>query len=140
MSSNNNEITIGHGNTVLGSSTSSTSSGTTLLWKVLQFCNTIVVCGLVGVVIFLFLQVQYITFKLNSQQDDIDSLRIQVQEKQEIQIQELNEAVQQEHDLTLQTLAGTFTLLTCLISMFHMSSHVRNYYQPNIQRKIVTIL
>ena len=136
MSNNSELATIGHGNNALAT----TSSGTTLLWKVLQFCNTIVVCGLVGVVIFLFLQVQYITFKLNSQQDDIDSLRIQVQEKQEIQIQELNEAVQQEHDLTIRTLAGTFTLLTCLISMFHMSSHVRNYYQPNIQRKIVTIL
>ena len=118
----------------------SSSSGTTTFWKILQFCNTIIVCGLIGVVVFLFLQVQYLTIRLNQEQDAIDNLIIQVQEKQEGQIQQLNEAVQQEHDLTIQTLAGTFTLLTCLISMFHMSSHVRNYYEPNIQRKIVTIL
>ena len=118
----------------------SSSSGTTTFWKILQFCNTIIVCGLIGVVVFLFLQVQYLTIRLNQEQDAIDNLIIQVQEKQEGQIQQLNEAVQQEHDLTIQTLAGTFTLLTCLISMFHMSSHVRNYYEPNIQRKIVAIL
>jgi len=37
-------------------------------------------------------------------------------------------------------LAGTFTLLGCLISMWHMTSHLRNFQQPFVQRKILAIL
>jgi Organic solute transporter Ostalpha len=37
-------------------------------------------------------------------------------------------------------MAGTFTLLTCLITMFHMMQHLSNWYEPMIQRKIITIL
>jgi hypothetical protein len=96
--------------------------------------------GLIGLVTFLFGQIQLLNYRLTEEQQDIDALKIQVQEKQEIQIQQLNQAVQEEHNFTVSTLAGTFTLLTCLISMFHMSSHVRNYTSPFVQRKIVAIL
>ena len=85
-------------------------------------------------------KMQYLTYHLTQQDQAIETLKVQVQEKQEGQIQQLNAAVEQEHDLTLGALAGTFTLLTCLISLFHMSSHLRNFIQPNIQRKIVAIL
>ena len=37
-------------------------------------------------------------------------------------------------------LAGTFTLLGCLISMWHMTSHLRSFKQPIVQRKILAIL
>jgi len=37
-------------------------------------------------------------------------------------------------------LAGTFTLLTCLLTIFHMASHIRNMYEPIVQRKILAIL
>ena len=37
-------------------------------------------------------------------------------------------------------LAGTFTLLSCLISMWHMTAHLRKMNQPVIQRKILAIL
>jgi len=37
-------------------------------------------------------------------------------------------------------LAGTFTLLACLISMWHMTTHLRNFKRPVIQRKILAIL
>ena len=37
-------------------------------------------------------------------------------------------------------LAGTFTLLGCLISMWHMTNHIRNFHQPFVQRKILAIL
>eukprot|EP00536_Pseudo-nitzschia_multiseries_P013712 jgi/Psemu1/245561/estExt_Genewise1.C_6030027 len=36
--------------------------------------------------------------------------------------------------------AGTFTVLSCLISMWHMGSHTRKMEQPAIQRKILAIL
>lgn len=37
-------------------------------------------------------------------------------------------------------LAGTFTLIGCLISMWHMTSHLRAFRQPFVQRKILAIL
>jgi Organic solute transporter Ostalpha len=37
-------------------------------------------------------------------------------------------------------LAGTFTVLSCLISMWHMTAHLRKLNQPDVQRKILAIL
>ena len=37
-------------------------------------------------------------------------------------------------------LAGTFTLLACLISMWHMTAHLRTFERPHVQRKILAIL
>ena len=37
-------------------------------------------------------------------------------------------------------LAGTITLIGCLISMWHMTSHLRNFNKPAVQRKILAIL
>jgi hypothetical protein len=54
--------------------------------------------------------------------------------------------VQTEHRFSLESdymkyqVAGTFTVLSCLISMWHMGSHTRKMNQPAIQRKILAIL
>jgi hypothetical protein len=45
-----------------------------------------------------------------------------------------------ENSFMVYQLAGTFTLLGCLISMWHMTSHLRNFQQPFVQRKILAIL
>ncbi|KAG7374151.1 organic solute transporter Ost alpha [Nitzschia inconspicua] len=45
-----------------------------------------------------------------------------------------------ENSFMVYQLAGTFTLLSCLISMWHMGSHMRKMLQPAIQRKILAIL
>jgi len=45
-----------------------------------------------------------------------------------------------ENDFMVYQVAGTFTVLTCLISMWHMGSHLRKMEQPAIQRKILAIL
>jgi len=45
----------------------------------------------------------------------------------------------QNHFMIYQ-LAGTFCLLACLISMWHMTSHLRNFHEPMIQRKVLAIL
>ena len=45
-----------------------------------------------------------------------------------------------ENNFMVYQLAGTFTLLSCLISMWHMGSHMRRMNQPAIQRKILAIL
>jgi hypothetical protein len=45
-----------------------------------------------------------------------------------------------ENSFMVYQLAGTFTLLSCLISMWHMGSHMRRMNEPAIQRKILAIL
>ena len=45
-----------------------------------------------------------------------------------------------ENSFMVYQLAGTFTLLSCLISMWHMTAHLRKMNQPNVQRKILAIL
>ncbi|KAL7519634.1 hypothetical protein ACHAWX_004393 [Stephanocyclus meneghinianus] len=45
-----------------------------------------------------------------------------------------------ENSFMVYQLAGTFTLLGCLISMWHMTSHLRSFHQPFVQRKILAIL
>ena len=45
-----------------------------------------------------------------------------------------------ENSFMVYQLAGTFTLLGCLISMWHMTSHLRSFRQPFVQRKILAIL
>jgi hypothetical protein len=45
-----------------------------------------------------------------------------------------------ENSFMVYQLAGTFTLLGCLITMWHMTSHLRNFHQPYVQRKILAIL
>jgi hypothetical protein len=45
-----------------------------------------------------------------------------------------------ENSFMIWQLAGTFTLLSCLISTWHMSAHFRKFNQPQVQRKILAIL
>eukprot|EP00545_Synedropsis_sp_CCMP1620_P006973 CAMPEP_0119030084 /NCGR_PEP_ID=MMETSP1176-20130426/40851_1 /TAXON_ID=265551 /ORGANISM="Synedropsis recta cf, Strain CCMP1620" /LENGTH=690 /DNA_ID=CAMNT_0006986449 /DNA_START=753 /DNA_END=2825 /DNA_ORIENTATION=+ len=45
-----------------------------------------------------------------------------------------------ENSFMIYQLAGTFTLLSCLISMWHMTAHLRKFNQPIVQRKILAIL
>ena len=45
-----------------------------------------------------------------------------------------------ENSFMVYQLAGTFTLLGCLISMWHMTSHLRSFQQPFMQRKMLAIL
>lgn len=45
-----------------------------------------------------------------------------------------------ENSFMVYQLAGTFTLLSCLISMWHMTAHLRKMNQPDVQRKILAIL
>jgi len=45
-----------------------------------------------------------------------------------------------ENNFMMYQLAGTFTLLGCLISVYHVSAHLRNFHNPVVQRKILAIL
>lgn len=45
-----------------------------------------------------------------------------------------------ENSFMIYQLAMTFMLLSCLISMWHMTAHLRKFNQPFVQRKILAIL
>lgn len=95
---------------------------------------------LLGIIVFLFLQLQYLTYRVNTDEDQLKALELRLQNQTQGQIEVLTAKVDQEHSLTLYQMAGTFTLLTCLLTAFHMSTHLRHFYQPFIQRKVVTLL
>jgi Organic solute transporter Ostalpha len=44
-----------------------------------------------------------------------------------------------ENSFMVYQLAGTFTLLSCLISMWHMTAHLRKMQEPVVQRKILAM-
>ena len=81
-------------------------------------------------VIHLFVETKKLERQVDADQESIANLVEQVQEKQQGQIQQLTEQVHDEHSLTLYQMAGTFTIFTCLLTAFHMTSHVREYHQP----------
>eukprot|EP00592_Proboscia_alata_P001520 CAMPEP_0194368484 /NCGR_PEP_ID=MMETSP0174-20130528/16729_1 /TAXON_ID=216777 /ORGANISM="Proboscia alata, Strain PI-D3" /LENGTH=651 /DNA_ID=CAMNT_0039144885 /DNA_START=50 /DNA_END=2005 /DNA_ORIENTATION=- len=45
-----------------------------------------------------------------------------------------------ENHFMLYQVAGTFVLVGCLVSFWHMSSHLRDFHEPFVQRKILAIL
>lgn len=85
---------------------------------------------------FLFLQTQAISLRLATQQYEIESLQEQLRSSTE----HIEHQVQTQRDLTVVHIAGTFTLLSCLVTTFHMTAHLRKMNQPFVQRKILAIL
>ena len=67
---------------------------------------------------------------------DVEMLQANVDAYVEI----TNKQFAQENDFVKYQLAGTFTLLSCLISLWHLSSHLRHYYKPDVQRRIMAVL
>lgn len=109
-------------------------------WSCFRALNAGAITGLIIAVAVMFFQLQYVTYKVASEQQQIDNLLDQIQNSQQDQINSLNQKVEEEHDLTIIHMAGTFTLLTCLLTMFHMSAHLRAFHEPFVQRKILAIL
>jgi hypothetical protein len=105
-----------------------------------QFVNCILVCLLVALAIQEYPKIEALEEEVQDEKDEMASLQEEVREKQQGQIQQLNEQVADEEQFNFLTLAGTFTLITCLISMFQMSTHLQKMNQPKIQRKIIAML
>jgi Organic solute transporter Ostalpha len=121
-----------------GGSSSSTASCVT--WTTLHLCcNTVMLIGLGVVVVIMGLQWHAFEQQLSDDEAEIAALKEQVASQDQNQ-QDLNQRVDQEHSLTLYQMAGTFTLLTCLITAFHITQHLSNYNEAVVQRKIIAIL
>lgn len=101
-------------------------------------------------VVCMFFQLQYLSHTVDNltyriSQDEmrlkiLENVSNEVQDGQQQEIANLNEKVEKNESLTLIQMAGTFVLLTCLLTMFHMTSHLRNFHEPVVQRKVIAIL
>mmetsp|Transcript_23457 Transcript_23457/g.50842 ORF Transcript_23457/g.50842 Transcript_23457/m.50842 type:complete len:487 (+) Transcript_23457:136-1596(+) len=129
-----------NGSTMNNHGASSSSSSSSFFGSILHFCNTFAVAILACCVVWIFFQLQYVNYQLHAESDRIDNLLAEIQSKQTEQIDELNEKVDSNHSLTLIQMAGTFTLIACLVTVFHMSQHLRNYQEPIVQKRIISIL
>lgn len=107
--------------------------------RVYQTCQSFSFLILTVAVITLGLQIHWLKGQLNAEDQKIEDLLEQIRNQQDVQ-QDLNTRVDNEHSFTLYQVAGTFTLLSCLLTAFHMTQHVSNFQEPEIQRKIVAIL
>lgn len=111
-----------------------------------QLINCCLLCGLIYLILREYPKLQALDEvdslqkQLQKDEAEIAALKDQVQNKQEGQLNTIEESLKQEQRNNFLTLAGIFTLLTCLISMFHMTTHVHKLSQPKIQRKIIAIL
>jgi hypothetical protein len=107
-----------------------------ILVIICRFLNVSAIGVLSAISALMFVQLQAVSLQVASEQKQIDELRQTIQNSTSaIQVQ-----VAQQKDLTVVNIAGTFTLLSSIITMFHMSSHLRKMNQPFVQRKIFAIL
>ena len=83
---------------------------------------------------------QSIDETVTSAQNEIHSQVAIVQSDLSQYIRTTQDQFSTENSFMVYQLAGTFTLLGCLISMWHMTSHLRSFQQPFMQRKILAIL
>ena len=116
------------------------TSYASLFFRCLSCCNCLLLIVLAALVLYELEQVRSLQTVMEKDRETMAAIQEQVREKQDIKIEQLTQEVQKEHNLSFLTLAGFFTLLTCLISMFHISSHLQKMNQPIIQRKIIAIL
>lgn len=86
--------------------------------------------------VVMFIQLQAVSYRVYSEQQQIDDLKKQIESSES----KISYEVEKQKDLTIVNIAGTFTLLTCLVTMMHMTAHLRKMNQPFVQRKILAIL
>jgi cell division protein FtsL len=104
----------------------------TMFCYCVQIVNCALVCALIALAVQEYPKIEALEAQVEDDQTQIAQLSQEVREKQEGQIQQLQGEVKEEQEFNFLSLAGTFTLLTCLISMFHMSSHLQKMNQPNM--------
>jgi hypothetical protein len=77
---------------------------------------------------------------VDSAQDTIRSEVNVVQASIEQYVAITNKQFAAENDFVKYQIAGTFTLLSTLIFLAHITSHARHYHKPDAQRRIMAVL
>jgi Organic solute transporter Ostalpha len=73
-------------------------------------------------------------------QEEISREVTHVKSEVDIYVRTTQDQFSTENNFMVYQLAGTFMILSCLISMWHMTAHLRKFHQPDIQRRILSIL
>jgi len=105
----------------------------------INVCHPLCTVALGLVVAFMGLQLRDLQQQVADDEVAMAALADEITKDQATQ-QDLGQRVEQEHSLTLYQMAGTFTLLTCLITTFHITQHLSNFHEAVVQRKILAIL
>lgn len=56
------------------------------------------------------------------------------------EVETVNDEVSTQSSLMAYQFAGTFTILGIVVFVWHSTAHLRNFHEPNVQRKILAIL
>mmetsp|Transcript_16036 Transcript_16036/g.22599 ORF Transcript_16036/g.22599 Transcript_16036/m.22599 type:complete len:733 (+) Transcript_16036:381-2579(+) len=83
---------------------------------------------------------EQLSFKVQQAETAIENEVSKVKEDVEEYVRSTEDQFSMENSFMVYQLAGTFTLLSGLISMWHMTAHLRRFNQPVVQRKILAIL
>lgn len=81
-----------------------------------------------------------VEYQINTTVQALNDQVEQVQQDVKEQVEEVNENVSSQNSLMAYQFAGTFSILGSLISFWHISSHIRKFNEPTVQRKIIAIL
>jgi len=73
-------------------------------------------------------------------QSEIDEEVARVKTDVDTYVEYTNEQFSSENSFMLYQLSGTLMLIGGLISLWHITAHLRHFHQPFIQRKILAIL
>ena len=77
---------------------------------------------------------------MSSAKQQIDSQVAEVKTSVDQYKSDTQQQFSMENNFMIYQLAGTFSLIGGLISLWHVTSHLRNFNNPPIQRKILAIL
>ena len=83
---------------------------------------------------------EYLNISVQQAQRQIQNEVKTVKDNIEQYVAITNKQFAAENDFVKYQLAGTFTLLACLISLWHLTSHIRHYEKPDIQRRVMAVL
>ena len=90
------------------------SNSNNMLVNIARFLNVSAIGVLSAVSVLLFIQLQAVSLQVASEQKQIDELKKTIEQaNSDIQIE-----VEKQKDLTIVNIAGTFTLLSCIVTMF----------------------
>ncbi|KAL7538604.1 hypothetical protein ACHAXR_008685 [Thalassiosira sp. AJA248-18] len=89
-----------------------TNDDANLLANFGRYLNFVAIAGLSILCAFMFIQLQAVSYKVASRQQQIDELKQQIESSNN----EIEYQVENQKDLTIVNIAGTFTLLSFLVN------------------------
>ena len=78
--------------------------------------------------------------KLDNATSSLTGEIVATQRQEETMITEMRTKFATQAGYFIEMIAGTLTLLSCMISLQQVASHLHHYHRPDVQRKVIDIL